>query len=99
MKNIRLIWVGKTQEPYLRSGIKEYMHKLSHYIKIDSDVIIKGPVIIGDNCRIEHGAIIGPNASIGDDSQISKCQIINASDETSSWTNRVDKPKETVKLV
>ncbi|MBG55829.1 MAG: ribosomal RNA large subunit methyltransferase H [Deltaproteobacteria bacterium] len=39
MKNIRLIWVGKTQEPYLRSGIKEYMHKLSHYIKIDLDVI------------------------------------------------------------
>ena len=36
MKSIRLIWVGKTQEPYLRSGINAYMKKLSHYIKIDS---------------------------------------------------------------
>jgi len=39
MKSIRLIWVGKTQEPYLRSGINSYMKKLSHYIKIDSDEI------------------------------------------------------------
>ena len=39
MKSIRLIWVGKTQEPYLRSGINAYMKKISHYIKIDSDEI------------------------------------------------------------
>ena len=39
MKSIRLIWVGKTQEPYLRNGINAYMKKLSHYIKIDSDEI------------------------------------------------------------
>ena len=39
MKSIRLIWVGKTQDPYLRSGINAYMEKLSHYIKIDSDEI------------------------------------------------------------
>ena len=39
MKSIRLIWVGKTQEPYLRSGINAYMNKLSHYIKIDLDEI------------------------------------------------------------
>ena len=39
MRSIRLIWVGKTQEPYLRSGINTYMKKLSHYIKIDSDKI------------------------------------------------------------
>ena len=36
MRSIRLIWVGNTQEPYLRSGINAYMKKLSHYIKIDS---------------------------------------------------------------
>ncbi len=36
MRSIRLIWVGKTQEPYLRSGINTYMKKISHYIKIDS---------------------------------------------------------------
>ena len=35
MRSIRLIWVGKTQEPYLRSGINAYMKKISHYIKID----------------------------------------------------------------
>ena len=39
MRSIRLIWVGKTQEHYLRSGIKEYFNKLSHYTKIDSDEI------------------------------------------------------------
>ena len=39
MKSIRLIWVGKTQEPYLRHGINAYMKKLSHHIKIDSDEI------------------------------------------------------------
>ena len=39
MRSIRLIWIGKTQEPYLRSGINTYIKKLSHYIKIDSDEI------------------------------------------------------------
>ena len=39
MRSIRLIWVGKTQEPYLRSGIYTFMKKLSHYIKIDSEEI------------------------------------------------------------
>ena len=39
MTSIRLIWVGKTQESYLRSGINAYMKKISHYIKIDSDKI------------------------------------------------------------
>ena len=39
MRSIRLIWVGKTQETYLRSGINAYMKKISHYIKIDSDKI------------------------------------------------------------
>ena len=39
MRSIRLIWVGKTQEPFLRSGFNAYMKKISHYIKIDSDEI------------------------------------------------------------
>ncbi len=39
MRSIRLIWVGKTQEPYLRSGINAYIKKISHYTKIDSDEI------------------------------------------------------------
>ena len=39
MRSIRLIWVGKTQEPYLRSGVNSYLKKISHYIKIDRDEI------------------------------------------------------------
>ena len=39
MRRIRLIWIGKTQEPFLRSGINLYFKKISHYIKIDSDEI------------------------------------------------------------
>ena len=39
MRSLRLIWIGKTQEPYLRSGINTYIQKVSHYIKIDYDEI------------------------------------------------------------
>ena len=39
MRSIRLIWVGKTKDNYLRSGINEYIKKISHYIKIDFDEI------------------------------------------------------------
>ena len=48
MKSIRLIWVGKTQEPYLRRGINAYMKKLSHYIKIDSYEIKPAQYISGN---------------------------------------------------
>ena len=47
MRSIRLIWVGKTQEPYLRSGINAYMKKISHYIKIDSYEIKPAQYISG----------------------------------------------------
>ena len=47
MRSIRLIWIGKTQEPYLRSGINTYMKKLSNYIKIDSDEIKPAKYISG----------------------------------------------------
>ena len=47
MTSIRLIWVGKTQEPYLRSGINAYMKKISHYIKIDSYEIKPAQYISG----------------------------------------------------
>ena len=39
MKSIRLIWIGKTQEPFVQDGISVYLKKLSHYIKVDSEEI------------------------------------------------------------
>jgi glucose-1-phosphate thymidylyltransferase len=45
--------------------------------KINKDVILNGPVIIGENCLIESG-IIGPNVSVGNNSQIAKCNLSNS---------------------
>ncbi len=45
-------------------------------VKADAEII--GPVIIGENCTIESNSKIGPNASIGNDSIISKCSINNS---------------------
>jgi len=45
--------------------------------KIKNGVVINGPVIIGENCLIESG-IIGPNVSIGNNSQIAKCNLNNS---------------------
>jgi len=42
------------------------------------NVKIIGPVIIGKNCIIESGTILGPNTSIGDNSRLAKCQISNS---------------------
>ena len=39
---------------------------------------INGPAIIGENCLINSGTIIGPNVSIGDNSNISKCNVTNS---------------------
>lgn len=35
MYKIRLIWVGKTQETYLKKGIEIYLAKLKHYVHIE----------------------------------------------------------------
>ena len=42
---------------------------------LKSNVKIFGPVIIGYNCIIKEHSIIGPNTSIGNDCNISKCQV------------------------
>jgi 23S rRNA (pseudouridine1915-N3)-methyltransferase len=39
MRKVRLIWVGKTQEPYLQNGINVYLKKLSHYTNLESNEI------------------------------------------------------------
>ena len=39
MRSVRLIWIGKTQLPFVQDGISIYRKKLSHYIKVDSEEI------------------------------------------------------------
>ena len=69
-------------EPYFL-GEKEEGVKINGKImvgeksKINKDVILNGPVIIGENCLIESG-VIGPNVSIGNNSQIAKCNLNNS---------------------
>jgi glucose-1-phosphate thymidylyltransferase len=69
-------------EPYFL-GEKEEGVKINGKImvgeksKINKDVILNGPVIIGENCLIESG-IIGPNVSVGNNSQIAKCNLNNS---------------------
>tara|TARA_Y100000590_G_scaffold152071_1_gene174656 strand:- start:3565 stop:4614 length:1050 start_codon:yes stop_codon:yes gene_type:complete len=46
--------------------------------EIDSDVTFEGVAIIGDRCKIKSGTHIGPNVSIGQDSEISNCTIQNS---------------------
>lgn len=43
--------------------------------QIKDNTRIIGPVIMGENCIIEDGAIIGPNLSIGDNVKLGKCRI------------------------
>ena len=46
--------------------------------KIIGNSQIDGPVIIGKNCIIHPDTRIGPNTSIGNDSEIAKCDIENS---------------------
>ena len=39
MRSIRLIWIGKTQFPFVQDGISLYLKKLSHYIKVETEEI------------------------------------------------------------
>ena len=39
MRSIRLIWIGKTQLPFVKDGISVYLKKLSHYIKVETEEI------------------------------------------------------------
>lgn len=62
-------------------GKKEEQVTLDGNVMVGENSLIKkgaqiiGPVIIGKNCIIHSDTKIGPNASIGDDSIISKCDI------------------------
>jgi glucose-1-phosphate thymidylyltransferase len=67
-------------DPYFH-GKKEEEVILSDNIMVGENSTIKsgakiiGPVIIGKNCIIHSHTTIGPNASIGDNSIIAKCDI------------------------
>ncbi len=39
MRSIRLIWVGKTQLPFVQDGISVFQKKLRHYIKVETEEI------------------------------------------------------------
>ncbi len=45
--------------------------------KISKNSILKGPIILGDNCLIE-SATLGPNVSIGNNSILEHCSIENS---------------------
>ncbi len=45
--------------------------------KISKDSILKGPIILGDNCMI-NSATLGPNVSIGNNSVLEYCNIENS---------------------
>jgi len=69
-------------KPFLDGKI-ENQNSVSGNIILNKDSIIKngasivGPVIIGKNCVIDNDVRIGPFTSIGDNSQLSKCDIEN----------------------
>jgi glucose-1-phosphate thymidylyltransferase len=46
--------------------------------EIESNVTFEGSAIIGSRCKIRSGSHIGPNVSIGQNSEISNCSIQNS---------------------
>jgi glucose-1-phosphate thymidylyltransferase len=62
-------------------GKKEEGVSIVGNVMVGKDTLIKagarivGPVIIGRNCTIGSSAYIGPNTSIGDNSNLAKCNI------------------------
>ena len=70
-------------KPYFY-GKKEEHVTLDGNVMVGENSLIKkgakiiGPVIIGKNCIIHPDTKIGPNASVGDDSIIAKCEIVDS---------------------
>jgi len=66
------------------SGSIEPSVEINGNLSLGQNSIIKnnckiiGPVIIGDDCIIEKNSVIGPNVSIGNNSEISNCHIENS---------------------
>ena len=71
LKNMKPYFYGKKEEGASIFG--NVMVGEGTVIKKDTTII--GPVIIGNNCVIDSHTRIGPNTSIGDNSNLSKCDI------------------------
>ena len=39
MRRLRIVWIGKTQIPFLKSGINLYLKKISNYINVNFEEI------------------------------------------------------------
>ena len=39
MRRLRIVWIGKTQIPFLKSGINFYLKKISNYINVNFEEI------------------------------------------------------------
>lgn len=70
----------RDMKPYFH-GKKEEGASVVGNVMVGKNTVIKagaklvGPVIIGDDCLIGSGAYIGPNTSVGNGSNIAKCNI------------------------
>lgn len=70
----------QSMSPYFH-GKKEDGVSVSGNVMVGENTILKsgaritGPVIIGKNCTIDSDAHIGPNTSVGDNSNLTKCDI------------------------
>ena len=61
MRSLRLIWIGKTQAPFMETGINIYLKKLSNYIKVNYEEIKSsqyGTLAIDECRRMETGKIL-----------------------------------------
>jgi glucose-1-phosphate thymidylyltransferase len=50
---------------------------IGNNVSFGKNVSLHGPVIIGDNCKIEE-CILGPNVSIGNNTELDECKIKNS---------------------
>ena len=70
----------ENMQPYFH-GTKEDNTTIEGNVMIGQGTIIKkgckiiGPTIIGKNCIIANGAYVGSNSSIGDNSNLSHCNV------------------------
>ncbi len=75
-------YILKNMIPYFH-GQKDESAKVTGNVAIGKGTILKnmskidGPVIIGDNCIID-SSYIGPNTSIGNNSEITKCDVADS---------------------